>query len=160
MLIEQSAQGFWYGERQMPIRDARVQHFLNRRDPLLTIRFGTRPAKLALTTERDDLAMLTVRTPVDRGPIGYLTTAEQLLHDRVDGRILGMGLFEGRPSVDKDLLEAVLLRLTSWCHVRECTQSSPLCQTITRCPAGKRKFLWDQVTDRIRTPSAIKMSEP
>src|SRR6266545_72873 len=140
MLIEQSPQGFWYGERQMPIRDARVQHFLHRRDPLLAIRFGTRQAKLALTTKRDDVTMLTVWTQVDGIAVGGLTTAQHLLHHFVDGFILRMGPFEVRPPIDKDVLEAVLLLATIWCHLPECRPPSSGCQSAAGVTGRKKEI--------------------
>jgi hypothetical protein len=97
------------------------QHRLHGRDPVLSIRFRARQTKLAfITTEGDNVAMLTIGAQVDGVPLGRISTAEHLLHDRVGGRIPGMGLLKVLPSVDKDLLEAVILRPTVWCHAREC----------------------------------------
>src|SRR6266508_4117763 len=84
--------------------------------------------------------MLTVWTQVDGIAVGGLTTAQHLLHHFVDGFILRMGPFEVRPPIDKDVLEAVLLLATIWCHLPECRPPSSGCQSAAGVTGRKKEI--------------------
>src|SRR6266511_278571 len=130
MLVKERPQGLRHRERQMPIRDSRVQYPLHGFQPRRAMHLRAREAKLTLTTECDDPPLLTIRTAVHRVAFSWVPTAQHLLHDRIDRMIARIGPCEGFPSVDEDLLEAVLLHPMAWWHAREYRQTSLLCQTL------------------------------
>src|SRR6266511_3455431 len=138
MLIEQSAERLRHRERQMAIAHARMQHCLYRLDPALAIDFRTRQAELTLATEGHHPPLMTIGTHIDRVPVGWVTTAQHPLHHRIDGSIPRVDARELLPPVNEDLLEAVLLCLTSSCHGREDRPPASLCQ-ISAGATGRKK---------------------
>ena len=67
-------------------------------------------------------------------PLGRVATAQQLLHDLVHRFIARMGVLEGFPAIDEDLLEAIFVDLTWVRHAQQGSAQKLLCQTR----AGKK----------------------
>src|SRR6266545_3656666 len=113
----------------MPIGHPGMQHALDGCDPLLPIAFRTRPAELALATERHNALRLAVGTQIHRMPVSRIATAQHLLHHRVHSFVAWMVALERRPAVGEDLLEDVLMGLTGRRHAPQSSQLAQLCQT-------------------------------